>query len=300
MKKLKILLILAVIISFSIAATGCKKPDDYMKSGDYQKAYDLYMKDAKKYDARLSSKYSTAQLAQAKTDAASLAEVYYKAAEAKDKMGDSTAAEALFFKASKKDFRVTEQYSVSEKVWIPAGYDDLWVPAAYKEVWIDGGYKEVWVDGGYTEVFVEGYYDSNNVFVEGHYEQVKEDGHYNQQYVEGHYDQEYVSGHYEKQYVEAHYEMKTHYETRPYDFVNNGPYVDMAISKMKTPPAETLGTSEVRLSSSSIGNSSQLKAAKDSLDTAYRRWIQAGSKTDGKEHSDYVTAKAAYDNLQKN
>jgi hypothetical protein len=293
----KKLLLLLLILLLPLLATGCKDPEKLVKEGNYEEAYNLYMKEAKSLEAKLNGQYNTAYLSQAKSDAAKLAEIYYRAAECKEKMGDPTAARALFAKSGIEKKTVTERYEVQEKIWIDPGYQKVYVPGGYEEVFVEGTYQEVWVDGGYEEVWVDAGYDANNVYQEGHYEQVHQEGHYERVWKEGHYEQEYVEGHYVDKWVEGHYEMKSHYETQDYTFDVDSPYVDMAKAKTGVSSSNSPTAPSVR-TSGSIGSDALLKAAKEKLDTAYRRWVSAGSKTSGEEYAAYLSAKKAYDTLK--
>lgn len=296
LKSRRLVLLIMLVILLPLIATGCKDPEKLTQEGKYQEAYDLYMKQIKALEGKLGGQYSTQYLAQAKKDGASLAELYYKAAECKDKMGDSTGARTLYNKAAIEKRTVTEKYDVQEKVWIDAGYQQVWVPAGYKEIYIEGKYEDVWVDGGYTEVWVDAHYDSNNVYVPGHYEQVAQDGHYEKVWREGHYEQQYVDGHYENKWVEGHYEMKTHYETRDYTFTVDSPYVDMAKGRLGGNTASAPRAAPV----AAQDRSAELNDAKSAMDAAYKRWTAAGAETSGAEYEAMQAAKKAYDELKGN
>ena len=111
MKK-KLLLLLIVI--FSVVVTACKKPEDYEKSGDYQKAYEMYMKDINSKSNRLSTPYN--DKSNAIKDASDYAELCYKAAECKMKLGDETTAQALYQK--KNYFSIDEHWIGIWYKWI--------------------------------------------------------------------------------------------------------------------------------------------------------------------------------------
>ena len=282
----KRLLLTCAVLAAAALAVGCDDPNKNYQKGEYQKAYDGFMKIAQAKESNLAREYDTAYLNSAKQDAAALVEAYYKAGECKEKLGDSAAAKALFEKATKVQYTVTERYAVQQEVWVDAGYQQVWVPGGYTEVWIDGKYEEVWVDP---------YYDASGVYHDGYYKKVWRDGHYEQKYVDGHYETRWVAG---------HYEQKTVYKTKPYSFVITSAYADQARAKLgagATPETTTRNppTPPTSPTGGTASDPAAVKAAKDRLDTAYNRWVAAGMLQSGAEYNAYVEARKAYDALVK-
>lgn len=274
-----------LLVCVAVFAAGCDDPNKNYQKGEYQKAYDGYMKNAQNREAALAREWDTNSLPSARDTAAKLVEDYYKAGECKEKLGDPAAARALFEKATKTDYTVTERYTVMQEVWVDAGYQQVWVPGGYQEVWIDGRYEEIWVDP---------YYDAQGVYHDGYYRKVWRDGYYQQRYVDGRYETKWVAG---------HYEQKAIYKTKPYSFTISSAYADQARAKLGTTatrtqePAATEPAAEPTVMTGA--DAAAIKAAKEALDTAYRRWVASGSKTSGTEYLIYQNAKAEYEKMIK-
>jgi hypothetical protein len=300
-------IVLFLVLLFSTVLYGCKKAEDYEKEGNYQKAYELYMRDMNREAQKLSAYFTKEN--EALESARIYSESAYKAARCSEKLGNIEEAKHLYGEAAKRQYSVAMKYEIQRRVKVPAGYKAVWIPAGYKEVWVDGHYDEVWVDGGYKEIWIDGYYDQNGNYVDGHYEKKHVDGHYERKYIEGHYTQEYVSGHYENQWVEEHYEMKTFYEVGRYNFMNINPYVEMAnreLQRLNVQQQEGGSVSQNHGETNDMGQPSidgsseiELKRAKEKLDAAYQRWTRSGSKPAGVEYTQYMNALKDYQNLKK-
>lgn len=277
--------LLLVLVCAAVLTVGCDDPNKLYQKGEYQKAYDAYMKNAQGQESALAREWDTSSLASARDTASKLVENYYKAGECKEKLGDPTAARALFEKAAKTQYTVTERYGVQQEVFVDPGYQQVWVP---------GGYQEVYIDGGYEEVYVDAYYDAQGVYHDGYYKKVWRDGHYEQKYVDGHYETKWVAG---------HYEQKTIYKTKPYSFTITSAYADQARAKIGS-TASTLTRTESEPATTDPtamtgSDAAAIKAAKDALDAAYRRWVASGQKTSGTEYLIYMNAKTEYERLTK-
>ncbi|HNY12944.1 MAG TPA: tetratricopeptide repeat protein, partial [Candidatus Wallbacteria bacterium] len=207
---LKKALLSFVVMIFLFTATGCdeiiigtnlEKGDKYYQKGDYQKALECYMKAAEEYQARLGKAYSNKQ--DAKNDASKMVEAYCKSGLTSQKLANDSQARAMFEKAIKNNYTITESYYVKQEVQVPAGYVDRWVPAANKQVFVDGHYEDVWKDGGTKQVYVDGHYESKQVYVDD----------YKEIYVDAYYraDGTYVNGYYKKVKDGGHYETKQVY-----------------------------------------------------------------------------------------
>lgn len=236
-------LALSLIMVFSFAAessaqifgTNLEKGDKNFSKGNYQKAYDFYIKSAADYESKLGKTYMNT--ANAQKDAIKLAEAYYKTGLSIKKLRPKDpAAKAMFEKASKASREITQGYYVKEEIKVPAGYVDRWIPATTKQVYVDGSYQDVYVEGGTRDVFVEGHYENKQVYVDdykevwvdpyykqdgtyvkGHYRTVKNGGHYvtKQVFVDGYYKKEQLPGHYEKVWKDGYYKdvvIDAHYE----------------------------------------------------------------------------------------
>jgi len=325
-----------IIVSFMFISTGCddivigtnlQKGDKYYAKGDYQKAYEFYMKAAQEYQGRLGQVYSNKD--SAKEDAGKIVEAYCKAGLTAEKLAMDADARAMFEKAIKDSYAVKESYYVKEEIQVPAGYADRWIPATTKQVFVDGQYQDVWVDGGtkdvwvdghyedkqvwvdkYKEIYVDGYYKQDGTFVKGYYKKVKDGGQYKTEstYVDGYYKKEQlagryekvwkdgyyknvvVDGHYEKVFEPAHIEYKDIYKERDVTVSIDSPYIVQAKSKL--PAASTSSTAVV-----STENDPALKAAYEKMTLANQSYIKAGAPAKGAELETLKAAQAEYQKL---
>ena len=92
-----------IVVSFMFIATGCdevvigtnlQKGDKYYAKGDYQKAYEFYMKAAQEYQSRLGKVYSNRE--SAKEDARKMIEAYCKSGLTAEKLARDSEARAMF------------------------------------------------------------------------------------------------------------------------------------------------------------------------------------------------------------
>jgi len=313
---LKKALLSFVIMIFLFTATGCneiiigtnlEKGDKYYAKGDYQNALNHYMKAAEEYQARLGKAYSNKQ--DAKNDAAKIVEAYCKSGLTAQKLGSDAQARAMFEKAIKSNYSITESYYVKEEVQVPAGYVDRWVPATnkqvyvdghYEDVWKDGAIQDVWVDGYYKEVYVDAYYRQDGTYVNGYYKKVFVDGHYEKKQLEGHYEKVWkdayyktvvVDGHYEKVYEPAHIEYKDIYKERKAEIVIDSPYIAQAKANLPASTATQAPAAAQEL------NNPLLKAAYEKMTTAYQAYMKAGSPAQGAELEAYKAAQNEYQKI---
>lgn len=304
-----------IVVSFMFAASGCdeviigtnlQKGDKYYAKGDYQKAYEHYMKAAQEYQSRLGKVYSNRE--SAKEDARKMIEAYCKSGLTAEKLARDSEARAMFEKAIKDSYAIKESYYVKEEVKVPAGYVDRWVPGYNKEVFVDGHYEDVWVDGGYQDVYVDGYYKEvyvdayyrqdgtyvngyyKKVWVDGHYEQKQMPGHYEKVWKDGYYKTVYVDGHYEKVWEPAHIEYKDIYKERDVTISVDSPYIAQAKSKL---PA----TSTNAPRAAADENDPALKAAYEKMTLAFQNYTKAGSPDKGPELEAMKAAQAEYQKL---
>ncbi len=223
-------------VSFAqLFGTNLEKGDKNFAKGGYTKAYDFYNKAAVDYQGRIGKVYSNPETA--KSDAAKLAEAYYKTGLTIKKLRPKDpAANAMFAKAARASLEITQSYYIKEEVKVPAGYVQRWIPATTKQVYIDGKYEDIYKEGGTKQVYVEGYYKTQQVLVDdykevwvdpyykqdgthvsGYYRKVKSGSHYEnkQTYVDGYYRTEQLPGHYEKVWKDGYYQtvvVDAHYE----------------------------------------------------------------------------------------
>jgi len=325
-KKLFLLIMLYVMVIFSVGCneviigTNLEKGDKYYAKGDYQNAYNCYMKAAEEYQARLGKVYS--DKAQAKADAAKLVEAYHKSGLTCEKLANDAGARAMFEKAAKDTYAIKESYYEKIQVNVPAGYADRWVPSYYKDVYVDGHYEDVYVDGGtkqvyvdattkqvyvddYKEVYVDGYYRQDGTYVNGYYKKVKNGGHYETQTVpgyyktvavDGHYEKKWVDGYYKKQIVDGHYEkvwepehidIKDVYKERDASVTTDSAYVSLSKAKLPANAAQQAPAEPTNPTA---------KAAYDKMVKAYEAYMKAGSPASGAELDAY---KAAQDEFNK-
>lgn len=313
---MKKILSVLIVVSFMFIATGCdeviigtnlQKGDKYYAKGDYQKAYECYMKAAQEYQARLGKVYSSRE--SAKEDAAKMIEAYCKSGLTAEKLARDSEARAMFEKAIQNTYPIKESYYVKEEVKVPAGYVDRWVPAYNKEVFVDGHYEDVFVDGGYQDVYVDGYYKEvyvdayyrqDGTYVNGYYKKVWVDGHYEKKQMPGHYEKVWkdgyyktvtVDGHYEKVYEPAHIEYKDIYKERDVTITVDSPYIAQAKSKL---PATS--TNAPRAAAADM-NDPALKAAYEKMTLSYQAYTKAGSPASGAELEAMKAAQAEYQKL---
>lgn len=329
-KKFYLLIVLLVLAVFSVGCdeviigTNLEKGDKYYAKGDYQKAYECYMKAAEEYQARLGKVYS--DKAQARADAAKLVEAYHKSGLTCEKLANDPGARAMFEKGIKDTYAIKESYYEKVQVKVPAGYADRWVPAYYKDVyvdghyddvyvdggtkqvWVDGGYKDVWVDD-YKEIYVDGYYRQDGTYVKGYYKKVKDGGHYEKQAVPGHYETQTVPGHYEKkwvdgtyvkQLVDGHYEkvwepehidIKDVYKERDTTVTTDSPYIALSKAKLPARAAQAPAVSEPA--------DPAAKAAYEKMVKAYEAYMKAGSPASGAELDAYKAAQEEFNKLKQ-
>ena len=286
------------------------------------------MKAAEEYQARLGKAYSNKQ--DAKNDAAKMVEAYCKSGLTSQKLANDSQARAMFEKAIKNNYTITESYYVKQEVQVPAGYVDRWVPAANKQVYVDGHYEDVWKDGGTKQVYVDGHYESKQVYVDdykeiyvdayyradgtyvnGYYKKVKDGGHYEtkQVYVDGYYKTEQLAGHYEKVYIDgyyktvvvdghyekvyepAHVEYKDVYKERTADITIDSAYIAQAKANL---PASTTTNAPAATADT---NNPLLKAAYEKMTIAYQNYTKAGSPAQGTELEAYKSAQQEYQKI---
>jgi hypothetical protein len=289
-----------------VIGTNLQKGDKYYAKGDYQKAYDHYMKAAQEYQSRLGKTYSNRE--SAKEDARKMIEAYCKSGLTAEKLARDSEARAMFEKAIKDSYAIKESYYVKEEVKVPAGYVDRWVPGYNKEVFVDGRYEDIWVDGGYQDVYVDGYYKEiyvdayyrqdgtyvngyyKKVWVDGHYEKKQMPGHYQKVWKDGYYKTVYVDGHYTKVWEPAHIEYKDVYKERDVTINVDSPYIAQAKSKL---PA----TSANAPRAAADENDPALKAAYEKMTLAFQNYTKAGSPDKGPELEAMKAAQAGYQKL---
>ncbi|MEZ7891233.1 MAG: tetratricopeptide repeat protein [Candidatus Wallbacteria bacterium] len=311
---LKKIIFTVFITMFLFTVTGCEdvvlgtylqKGDKYTEKGNYQKAYECYMKAAEEYQARLGKAYSNKE--DAKADANKLVEAYCKAGLTAEKLANDSGARAMFEKAAKTNYAIKESYYEKVGVKKPAGYYDRWVPGYYKDVYVDGHYEDVYVDGGVQDVYVDGYYKEiyvdpyyrqdgtyvngyyKKVWVDGHYEKKQLPGHYEKVWKDGYYKKEYIDGHYEKVWEPEHMEYTDVYKERDASISIDSPYSVQAKAKL---PASSTANAPI-----AVEDNSELKAAQSRMTAAYQAYIKAGSPAKGSELDTYKSAQEDYQKL---
>jgi tetratricopeptide (TPR) repeat protein len=302
--RLHVLLRIALVVCMMSLVVGCdndafksnlEKGDKYYAAGDYQTALKWYLAAAQEYQDKLGKTYSSEDAA--KQDAMKLVESYLKSGLTHEKLNDPGAAKAMFQRAATDSYNITEGYYVKEDVWIAPGNQQVWVPGFYQDVWVDGVYNKTWVDGYYEtkQTWVDGYYKSDGTYVNGYYKdsQVWHEGYYKDVFVEGHYEKKFIDGHYETKWVAGHYESKDIYKTKIVKINIQSPYIDQAKSRLGT----TVKTQETL--PQVTDNSPAVKAAYDKMTASYEAWKAAGMLPQGKEFTEFQSAKQAYEKLVK-